>query len=112
MLERKTDKEKKFKKVQKRKTEEMANKGNISEEKARRIAVGATVAGVLRILFLVIIIIVQFVQIGVKNRRSRDLDRSIQEYEQLVEQGERDLNFYESELGRYHLALEQGYHTP
>ncbi len=90
----------------------MEKKWTLSEEKARRIAVGATVGGVLLILFLVIVLIVQFVQIGVKNRRSRDLDRSIQEYEQLVEQGERDLDFYESELGRYHLALEQGYHTP
>ena len=49
----------------------MARKGEgISEEKAKRIAVGATVAGVLLIIFLVIILIVQFVQIGVANGKT------------------------------------------
>ncbi len=81
------------------------------EDKAKRIAVGATVAGVLLVIFLAIVIIVQCVSIGVKNAQSRRLSRSIEEYTQRIEEGERDLEFYESDHGRYFLALERGWRS-
>ena len=60
----------------------------ISEEKAARIAVGATVAGVLLVLFLVVVLIIQFVQIGVHNRIEEELDEQIARYEQMISDGE------------------------
>ena len=90
----------------------MAKQWGIPQEKARRIAVGATAAGILLVLFLVIILIVQFVRIGVSNSESRRLDEEIEHYNRLIEDRNSDLEYYESELGLYHLALEQGWRTP
>lgn len=87
-------------------------KEGITEEKMKKLAAGATVAGVLLVVFLVVILIVQFVQIGVANAQSRDLDREIAKYEELLKEGQDDLAFYESELGLYYLALGQGWQTP
>ncbi len=81
----------------------------ISEEKARRIAVGATVAGVLLIIFLVVILIVQFVQIGVANSRKEKLDTDIQEYERQIEEGSKDLDWYKKGTGLYWFARSYGY---
>lgn len=87
----------------------MAQKEKLSEEKIRRIAVGATVAGVLLIVFLAIILIVQFVQIGVKNAEKERLDEQIEQYERAIEKGEKNLNWYESEKGLYWYARSYGY---
>lgn len=82
------------------------------EEKAKRLAIGAIVAGVLLVLFLVVVLIIQFVKMGYANAERARLDREIERYEQLIGQKERDLEYYESELGMYHQALEQGWKTP
>ena len=81
----------------------------MTEEKMRKIAAGATVAGVLLVLFLIVILIVQFVQIGVANAQSSRLDDEIARYEEMIASGERDLNFYETQDGMYYLALQQGW---
>ena len=71
----------------------------LTDEKVRKVAVGATVAGVLLVLFLIVILIVQFVQIGVANAQSPRLHVDIAKYEQMFEEGEGDLDFYQSGLG-------------
>ena len=87
----------------------MTKKGNgITEEKAKRIAVGATVAGVLLIVFLIVIMIIQFVQMGVKGGKTDDLDDAIRDYSARIEQGEKDLKWYESGEGLYYLARQMG----
>lgn len=86
--------------------------GGITDDKMRKIAVGATVAGVLLVIFLVIILVVQFVQIGVAKAQSKKLDEEIARYEQLLQEGKADLEVYESELGLYYLAIGQGWTTP
>lgn len=89
----------------------MAKKGEgLTEEQAKRIAVGATVAGVLLIIFLVVIVVIQFVQIGVRKRREEDLDRQITEYERAVQQGNDDLeNWYRTGEGLYWYARQNGF---
>lgn len=88
----------------------MSKRGEgISEEKAKRIAVGATVAGVLLIIFLVIILIVQFVQIGVANSKKDQLDELIKQHESYIEQGQNDLNYYKSGEGLYYYARQYGF---
>ena len=86
-----------------------AKKQPISEEKATRIAVGATVGGVLLVLFLVVVLIIQFVQIGVKNRMEDELNEQISQLEQMISDGEKDLNYYEEENGLYYLARKHGW---
>ncbi len=88
----------------------MSRKGEgITEEKAKRIAVGATVAGVLLIVFLVVILIIQGVIIGTKNSRKEHLDDLTDEYRSAVEQGEKDLNYYRSGEGLYYYARQYGF---
>ncbi len=86
-----------------------AKKQPISEEKATRIAVGATVGGVLLVLFLVVVLIIQFVQIGVQNRMEDELNEQISQLEQMISDGEKDLNYYEEENGLYYLARKHGW---
>lgn len=83
--------------------------GSISEDKARRIAVGATVGGVLLIVFLFIILIVQFVQIGVRNSEAQRLDDEIGRYEQLIGDERENLEWYRTGSGLYFLARRNGW---
>lgn len=82
------------------------------EEKAKRIAVGAIVAGVLIVLFLLSVIIVQFVQISAANRENDRIQKEIDRYQELIEEGEKNLEHYESELWMYQQAVSQGWSTP
>ena len=84
----------------------------LTEEKMRKIAAGATVAGVLLVLFLIVILIIQFVQMGVANAQSSHLSDEIDRYTELLEKGEQDLEFYKTQNGLYYLALQQGWQTP
>lgn len=82
------------------------------EEKAKRLAIGATVAGCLVVLFLVVVLIVQFVQIGIARSESKRLQRQIEQYEELLDSKQRDLDWFESQMGMYREALKQGWKTP
>ena len=74
----------------------MSNKakkeGGAPTEKQRKIAIGATVAGVLLLFFLLIVLIIQFVQIGVKNNRKRELDRLIEAQQETLDDKVKELN--------------------
>ena len=87
----------------------MSRKENITEEKVKRIAVGATVAGVLLILFLVVILIIQFVQIGVRSSEKKRLEEAIERYEQMVDKGEMTLEWYLEREGLYWTARSYGW---
>ncbi len=87
----------------------MADKRPLSPEKATRIAVGATVGGVLLVLFLVVVLIIQFVQIGVQNRMEDELNEQIARYEQQISDGEDKITYYEEGNGLYYLARKHGW---
>ena len=87
----------------------MADKRPLSPEKATRIAVGATVGGVLLVLFLVVVLIIQFVQIGVQNRMENELNEQIARYEQQISDGEDKITYYEEGNGLYYLARKHGW---
>ncbi len=82
------------------------------QEKAKRIIVGGTVAGVLLIMFLIITIVIQAAQIFIKQA---ERDRLQNEYEMLVQQYENakdDLEYYSSDFYLEQLAYEYGYRYP
>ncbi len=81
----------------------------ISEDKAKRIALGATVAGVLLIVFLIVILIIQFVQIGVRRSELAKLKEEIAQYEQMNELSRADLEWYRNGLGLYLTARKYGW---
>ena len=80
-----------------------------ADEKKKRLAVALTVAGTLLFLFLLIILIVQFVKIGVGNAQKARYDEQIKEYERAISENEKDLHYYQTQEGLFHLALENGW---
>lgn len=87
----------------------MSKKERISEEKARRIAVGATVAGVLLIIFLIVLLIIQFVQMGVGNSREKKLAETEKEYSERIAAAEDNLDWIVSGNGLYLMARQYGW---
>ena len=79
------------------------------QAKNRRIAVGATVGGVLVVFFLFIVLIIQFVQMGVIGAESRDLSRNIDEYREQIENQEDILDEYLTGDALYWRAVMQGW---
>ncbi len=84
----------------------------LTDEKMRKIAVGATAAGVLLILFLVVILIVQFVQIGIINKRKAEYDAAIEQYEELLKNGGVTLETLQAEETLRELAIQNGWTFP
>ena len=93
----------------------MARKNNAApsedavETRAKRIAIGTTVAGVLLIVFLVIILVIQFAKIGVRNSEKKNLLKEVERYEQLNSETEKDLDFFKTQEGLRMLAVMNGY---
>ena len=84
----------------------------LTDEKMRKIAAGATAAGVLLILFLVVILIVQFVQIGIINKRKAVYDAAVAQYEELLKNGELTLETLQAEETLRELAIQNGWTFP
>ena len=89
----------------------MSKRLTLPEQKAQRIAVAATVAGVLVVVVLAVFLVIQFVKIGELNRRKAELEESkkvlTDENAELTEQKER----LESPEVRYFLALKEGWRS-
>lgn len=79
------------------------------QAKNRRVAVGATVGGVLVVFFLLVVLIIQFVQMGVIGAESRELSRSIDEYQEKIENQEDILDEYLTGDALYWRAVMQGW---
>lgn len=84
----------------------------MSEEKRKRIVVAMTAAGVFLLVFLVIILVIQFAQIGVRNSTEKKYKDQLKQYEELIEKGEKDLEYFQTEDALYSLALEHGWKSP
>lgn len=82
-----------------------------SQDKMKRIAVGMTVAGVLLIVFLVIVLITQFVQIAVRNRELKSLEKRIEQYEEWIENDQKILDDYLEGDALYFEAIKRGWHN-
>ena len=78
-------------------------------DKMKRIAVGATVGGVLLFVFLVIVLIIQFVQIGVNNAEIGELEQKIQEYREQTKYEEDILKEYSDADTLYREAVKWGW---
>ena len=60
-------------------------------------------------VFLIIFLILQFVQIGVRNSEKRYLEGEVQRYEDLNSDLGRDLDFFKTQEGLRMLAVMFGY---
>ena len=79
------------------------------ETKAKRIAISVTGAGVLLMVFLVIILVIQFAKMGTANAERRRLQTEVDRYEQLNSETEKDLDFFKTQEGLRMLAVMNGY---
>lgn len=72
-------------------------------------AVAITSACVLLLLFLAIWLVITFVQMGVANSEKRRLEQESERLEQLIKDGEKNLQYYQTEDGLYRLAFKNGW---
>ena len=90
----------------------MSKRLQMPEEKSKRIAVGATIGGVLLFVVLLVVMIIQFVQMGAKQRILNEIEDAKAEMQQKIDDTEHDLAWWESWFGRYSAALKQDYVFP
>lgn len=84
----------------------------MSNLKRERIAAAVTVNVILLIIILAAVIVYQLITLSVLSKKRDNLQAEIARYEQLIKQGEDDLEFLQSEQNLLELALQYGYKFP
>ena len=69
----------------------------MTQEKLRRTVTAAVVAATLTVFCLLVFIAYQVVTMIVQNNRIEKLERDVKRYEQVIDQNERDLEYYLSQ---------------
>ena len=81
----------------------------MTEEKQRRMVTGIVV-GITALIFVLLVVLVwQIVTMCVQNQRMAELEAEKARLEQDIEQGNNDLDFYQSEWGQEYLAIREGF---
>lgn len=75
-------------------------------------AAAITVNVILLMVILTAVIIYQLIAIGVGNAQKKKLEKEITEYEQKVEQAEKDLEYLKDEHFLLEYAIKLKYHFP
>ncbi len=85
----------------------MEEKNKISEEKAKKLIVAGTVGAVLLVLILLFVMVYQLISIGVYNKRIKNYEMQISEYNRMIEEGASAKETYQMEwwIRREALAL-------
>ena len=81
----------------------------MTQEKLRRVVTAAVVAGTTLFVILLSVLVYQIITISVYNKRIAKVQEEIADLNTSVEQMEKDLNYYSSELGKCWLAMEEGF---
>lgn len=84
----------------------------MNEQKRNRIAAAVTVNVILLIAVLAAVVVYQLVYLSVISNRRGKLQAEIKEYERLIEEGQNDLDYLQSEQYLLILALQSGYIFP
>lgn len=80
----------------------------MKEEKFKKVVMGATVAAVLLLAVLLIFLVYQLIAISVRRNREAELTAQIEEYLAYIDQGQKDLKTYTSDVWLEILARELG----
>jgi hypothetical protein len=81
----------------------------MSDEKLKRTVTGMIVAGTVLILVLLLVIIYQFICMGVKRAQIKKYQEEIARYEQMAEQLGDDWSYYSSDYAKWKAAQQYGY---
>ncbi len=85
---------------------------NMSEGKLKKLVTAVVVAGTILIVFLLGVVLYQFISMGVKQSKIDSMNAQISEYEQLIAKLDEDLDAYSREQVLEQLAREYGYIYP
>lgn len=80
----------------------------MTQEKLRRVITASVVAGTLLFVFLLGVIIYQAIRISVLDKRIEATKEQITEYQQSIEKGEHDLEYYESDVYKFLESIRLG----
>lgn len=81
----------------------------MTQEKLRRVVTAAVVAGTTLFVILLSVLIYQWIKISVYNSRIEKLEEENKQIEAEIKDSEEALDYYNSDLGKFWLAMEQGF---
>ena len=81
----------------------------MTQEMLRRVVTAAVVAGTTLFVVLLSVLIYQIAVISVYNKRIAKIEDQNAALEQSIANKEEDLEYYSSELGKFWLAMEEGF---
>ena len=81
----------------------------MTQEKLRRVVTASVVAGTTLFVVLLSVLIYQIAVISVYNKRIAKIEDENAALEQSIANKEEDLEYYSSELGKFWLAMEEGF---
>ena len=84
----------------------------MTEDKMRKIVSASVAAGTLLLVFLLGFLIYQWIYSAVLDKRIADLTAQNQQLQQINEEQEKDLAYYESIFGKEWLAFQYGFMNP
>lgn len=84
----------------------------MSEEKMQRTVVGITVGGTVLFLILLMIVIFQFICMGVKTTEINRLNDEIRQATEIKETLQQNLEYYKSDYYKQQIARAHGYQFP
>ena len=88
-------------------------RNSVDEQKKTRLAAAMTVNVILLVVILAVVIIYQLAVIVSVNKKSAEIKSEIERYEQLIENGNKDLDYLKSEQYLLDYAMQQlGYIFP
>ena len=91
------------------KEENLSNKPKMSEDKLRRIVTGGTVGATALVVALLAFLVPSIVTLCVQNARMQELSAEKARYEQLIEEGNAKVDYFQSDIGLGQLAFQQGF---
>ncbi len=81
----------------------------MTQEKLRRVVTAVVVAGTTLFVILLSVLIYQWIKIAVYNSRIEKLEEENKQIEAEIENSEEALDYYNSDIGKFWLAMEKGF---
>lgn len=81
----------------------------MTQEKMRKVITACVSAATVLLVLLLAFLVYQWIMIGTLNKRIAEAENTIAQYEEKIEAAEGDLEYYQSDLGKYLEALKLGF---
>lgn len=84
----------------------------MTQEKMRNLITAIAVAATTLLVLLLAVLVYQWITIGVLSGRENRLEEENAYYQQIIDEGKMDAEFYESSVGKEWLAILNGWSHP